>query len=349
MQVVPDLAAVPLLKESTQVKEMLSISHGPRKTEVRINYSSLSVLQSCARKSNYLLERKLRSHVESPATVFGSAVHAALEVFYSEPREGRNLPANFRKVSDTLPYMQGTGAELEDSHFLYRAMWRFCEKAAPLRALPDSDKRSLANGVWLLQNYFETYIEDPYVVVCDEKGPITERLVEYPLYEDEHLRIIYFGTVDVILRNEQTGVILPTDHKTTSVMGNDFFSRLKPNAQYTGYLWLAQQVFKLKTDAFLVNGIGVKTRPVKATSQGPSFARQVTRRSVEDIEEFQQSVIEAVRNYLRWQASGVWPLGPVDVCSYWGGCSFIDVCSAPSVLRENIIENKFSGPVNANG
>lgn len=338
MNIMPDLSRVPLLKQDAQVKEMLSVSHLDNKTEVRINYSSLSIIQTCPRKAQYTLLKKLRSKVESPATVFGSAIHGALEVFYSEPRDNRSIPKDFRKHSDLIP----SGAVPGD-HFLYRAMQKFVEKAEVLRQLPDSDKRSLANGIWLLQCYFETYINDPYVVVSDKDGPITERLVEYPIYEDDHLRIIYFGTVDVILKNEQTGVILPTDHKTSSVVGNDFYNRLKPNHQYTGYLWLAQEVFGLKTDSFLVNCLQVKPRPVRASTAGPHFPRQVTRRSAEDIEEFQLSVIEAVRNYLRWGVNENYPLGSVDVCTFWGGCSFLEVCSAPSSLRQNIIESKFTG------
>lgn len=340
MQVTPDLTSAPLPRPPSDGphKEMLSHWQEGEQTVVKINYSSLSLLQSCPRKSYYLLERKLRSKNDSAALIFGTAIHAALELFYAEPRENRNLPANFRRTSDMIPH----GGETPE-HFLYTAIRRFCEKAAPLQALPDSDKRSLTAGVWLLQNYFETYITDPFVVLRDEQGPVTERRCEALLYESQHLKIILHGTIDVVLRNEQTGVILPTDHKTSSVVGNDFFNRLKPNHQYTGYLFLAQQVLGLSTDSFLVNCLQVKPKPTTARGTAPHFPRQVTRRTPEDIQEFREAVVSSVSNFLTWKKSGIWPLGEVNNCTMYGGCQFLEVCAAPNTLRENILEARFEG------
>lgn len=322
----------------SSVKEMLSVSQDGGRTHVRINSSSLSVIQTCARKSWYVLERRLRASSEAPATLFGSAIHSALEVFYSAPREERRIPKDFRKRSDMIPSEQGI---IEYGELLFRAIARFCDKAAPLRNLPDSDKRSLTGGVWLLQNYFETYIDDPFAVLCDAAGPITERTVEAELYEDPKLKITLFGTIDVVLENQQTGVILPADHKTSSVVGNDFYNRLKPNHQYTGYLYLAQKVLGLKTDSFLINCLQVKPKPVTARGGPPHFPRQVTTRSPEDMEEFKDSVVAAVSNYLLWRGTGIWPIGCVDNCTHYGGCNFLDVCGAPKSIRENIISAKF--------
>lgn len=342
-----DLSAVPPSIQRTSTKEMLSITAKDGRTLVRINSSSLSVIQTCARKSYYVLKRQLRAQSEAPATLFGSAIHAALETFYSGKREERRIPKDFRKISDMLPSHTGSIAmphwELQDE-LLYRAITKFCEKAAPLRALPDSDKRSLSAGVWLLQNYFETYIDDPFTVLCDAQGPITERTVEDVIYEDDKIQITLFGTIDVVLQNQQTGVILPTDHKTSSVVGTDFYNRLKPNHQYTGYLWLAQRKLSLETDSFLVNCLQVKPKPVTARGTPPHFPRQVTRRSDEDMKEFVETIYSAVTDFLRWDERGIWPIGCVDNCTHYGGCQFLDVCGAPNSLRENIISSKFQPP-----
>lgn len=319
------------------VKEMLAVSQVGTQTQVRINSSSLSVIQTCARKSWYVLERKLRTQTEAPATLFGSAIHSALEVFYSAPKEARRIPRDFRKISDMIPNSPYAGDEL-----LFRAIDKFCLKATPLRSLPDSDKRSLTGGVWILQNYFETYIDDPFEVLCDDRGPITERTVETVIYETPALKIILFGTLDVVLRNSQTGVVLPTDHKTSSVVGSDFYNRLKPNHQYTGYLLLAQTVLGLQTDSFLINCLQVKPKPVTKRGTPPHFPRQVTSRSPEDMREFVESVVCAVNDYLIWKNSNVWPIGCVDNCTHYGGCQFLDICGAPQSLRENIIDAKFN-------
>lgn len=344
MKVSPDFSQVAPVIERGKPKEMLTVTREGQQTVVRINSSSLGIILSCPRKSYYVLHRGLRARSEAPATLFGSAIHKALEVFYSHPRAERTIPKNFKEASDLMAFNPGAPEE----HFLYEAVAAFVKAAQPLAMLPDTDKRSIPNGIWLLQNYFKTYIDDPYVVYCDEQGPVTERTFDLVLYEDPTLKIILFGTIDVVLKDEKKGMILPADHKTSSVVGADFFNRLKPNHQYTGYLLGAQQVFGLETDSFLVNCLQVKPKPVTARGTGPHLTRQVTTRSEHDITEFRQAVLWAVRSYLFWRDAESWPIGHVDACTMWGGCNFLEVCQAPSQLRENLVEAKYTSETPTN-
>jgi hypothetical protein len=48
-----------------------------------------------------------------------------------------------------------------------------------------------------------------------------------------------------------------------------------------------------------------------------------------------------VDSYLRWKERDRWPLGDVNACAMYGGCEFLDVCSAPAELRDNILDAKF--------
>jgi hypothetical protein len=349
MYVKPDLTGIPVRIErpiATEAKEMLSVRYSASGTPeaVRINFSSLDIIQTCPRKAYYLLKRKLLSNVESPALTFGTAIHKALEVFYSMSPKERELPTNFTKNAELIP----SGVIPTEKHFIYDALIQFCQKAEPLRGLPDSDKRSIANGVWILSHYFKSYINDEYMVYRDDKGPVTERTFTLPLHKVGGVLIELHGTIDVVLENSKTGAILPADHKTSSIVGNDFYSRLRPNHQYTGYLMGAQQVLGLQTDSFLVNCIQVKPKPVTSRGQPPHFPRQVTKRTKEDFEEFCDVLSEAVTNFLQWSATDIWPLGPVNACANYGGCSFLDICAAPKSLRENMLSVKFnSGATNA--
>jgi hypothetical protein len=339
MKVTPELGfALPERTEPSD-KEMLSVRLVDGKYFVRINYSSLAVIQTCLRKAELMLYEKFRSKVESPATLFGTAVHKALEVFYSAPREERMIPVNFAERADVM--IEGPDAGPTSSELLFRCIRTFLTHAEPLRALPDNDKRSLSAGVWLLCHYFRTYIDDPFTVLTDERGPITERFCESILLDSAELQITYFGTVDVVLRNDRTGVILPCDHKTSSVVGNEFYSRLKPNAQYSGYCWLAQNALGLDVDSFLVNALQVKSRPVTARGGPPQLPRQVTKRTQADLAEFKESVIHGVRTYIRATQERLWVLGDVNSCSMYGGCTFLPVCSSPAEIRKNVLEANF--------
>jgi hypothetical protein len=321
-------------------KEMLSVSQLPSgKTKVRVNFSSLSLMQECWRKTEYSLVRGLRSNLESPATLFGSAIHKGLEVFYSGSRSERVIPVGY---SDTMA-MIGCGSWQPEWAFslLFRAAQAFVARAAALSALPPDNKRSIATGAWMLQHYFLTYINDPWVVLCDEQGPITERKFSLPIYEAEDLEIEGFGQIDVILRNEQTGVILAADHKTTSMLGTQFYQRLNPNHQYTFYTMAAREVFGLQTNSFLVNALQVKEKPKTARGSVPDFARQVTTRTEEDFTELRSALMKNVREFLFCLEEGYFPQTAPGPCSNYGGCQYLDICSAPAQLRETIIKARF--------
>lgn len=337
----PDFTEVMRSVASSETpKQMISIERDGTQTLVRINSSSLSLIQTCPRKSFYLLHQGWRSKSTSPALVFGLAIHKALEVFYAWPKAVREIPTNFAEHAALMAH----GHPAPEHHFLYDAIKAFVTAGQPLKALPDTDKRSLTSGIWTLCHYFETYLTDPYTTYCDKVGSVTERTCEATLFEHPRLRIELFGTIDVVLRNGATGEVLPGDHKTASRMGADFLNRIKPNHQYTGYVYLAQKALDIQSENFCVNGIEVKARPLTARGKPPTFTRQITRRSEADIEEFKFAVVEAVENYLRWSKFSTevgWPLGHIDSCAQWGGCTFLDVCSAPHELRENILDAKF--------
>lgn len=317
-------------------KEMLSIREENGKTLVRINSSSLGVIQECLRKSHYLLDQKWHSENEAPATIFGSAIHAALEVFYGGNMADRKLPK--LETMELMSYDHKV--ESEETDLLLRATRAFIEKAQPLKALPESDKRSIQNGVYILHNYFKAFIDDPYVALIDERGSFIERDFTFRLYDGPDLEIDYFGRIDLAVKHSQTGEVLVADHKTSSVVGADFYNRLKPNHQYSGYL-LGAKSLGIKTDSFLVNCLQVKSKPVTARGTPPHFPRQITTRDEQDYAEFKDAVVGSVRNYLSALAENSWPLGHVNACAMYAGCMFLQVCSAPKSLRENVLKAKF--------
>ena len=330
---IPEITKIP--------KTMLTVEIVDGVTHVRCNSSSLSIIQQCPRKAYYSLHRGLTSKNESPATLFGSAIHAAMEVFYSAPSEQRIIPPNMIKNLELMSH--GGALESEESYLVFRATKAFINRAAPLSSLPAEDKRSIPNGVWILGHYYETWINDPWTVCMDENGPIVERTLEAVIHEEPGLKITAFGTVDVALQNKANGNVLLCDHKTSSVVGKDFYSRLKPNSQYSFYVWLAQQCLAIDTEDFMVNCIEVKPKPKTVRGSKPNFPRQITRRSVEDLQEFKSTLIHYIKQYLLWNSDKFWPLGQVDACATYGGCQYLNVCSSPASIRENIINADYIG------
>ena len=338
MQIELDASEAPL-QVAAKPKEMLSWGKLPDgRLAFRINFSSLSMMQQCWRKVEYSLVRGLRSNLESPATLFGTAIHKALEVYYSGERTDRKLPPRYKDTMDMI----GCGQWEADwsEHLVLRAARAFVEKASPLSALPDDNKHSVVTGVWLLRHYFERYLDDEYSIVRDATGPMTERSVQLRIFEDQALVIDLFGTIDFIMRSEVTGLILPGDHKTTSSL-YDFYDSVAPNHQYTAYLMMTREVLGYETDSFLVNAIQKKSVPKTARGSGPDFARQVTTRSEDDFTELRDAIMLNVMTFAANMQAKTWPQTAPGPCGSYGGCQFREVCAAPKSLREGIITNRY--------
>ncbi len=327
-------------------KEMLSVTKlTDGGTKVRINSSSLSLIQECLRKTKYRLVDKWTSETESPATIFGTAIHKALEVFYYGTPDERKLP----KLEDMELMSYGHRVDGDEDDLLLRATRAFVLKGERLRMLPESDKRSVQNGVYILWHYFKAYLNDPYVAYVDDSGPFVERPFSFTLLDTPTFVIEYFGTIDLIVRHLDTSEKLVADHKTSSVVGNEFYARIKPNHQYTGYLMGAKRAFGLDINSFLVNCVQVKEKPKTSRGTPPHFPRQITTRDEYDYREFVQAVYRAATSYLEeLEMVRAWPLGHVNACASYGGCTFLSVCSAPNSLRENILKSKFIQPKEQN-
>lgn len=316
-------------------KEMLSIAfetdsvlHRTRPV-VRINSSSLELIQLCKRKADYVLNREFSSNEENAATLFGSAIHKALETWYCSSREDRR--SDLSSCPGFEPVANSAGHDCGKC----RAMRSFHAVAGPLNTLEMGDKRHPYNGERILETYFKKYQDDPFEVYVDKEGPVVERRLEAVLIDEPDLKVIYFGTVDCVLKDVQTAITLVTDHKTTSSLGTEFYNRLKPNFQYCGYVWLVQQVLGLNTDMFMVNGIQVaKTKT--------DLARQVVTYTPDDFKEWKTAVRWNVEEFLRAKEFNTWPMNAPNPCTQWGGCQFRDVCAADSSLRENMLAGLFT-------
>lgn len=329
----------PIVVVSEKPKEMLSWSISPEgKKHFRINFSSLSLMQECWRKAEYSLVRKLRSNLEGAATLFGSAVHKALEVYYSGERTERILPSDYKSTMEMI----GVGQWNEEwAEFLvFRSARAFVLKAQALSSLPDTDKHSIHTGVWILRHYFERYLDDEYTIVRDAKGPIVERSFTMNLFNEPTFSIDMFGTIDFVMRSELTGAILIGDHKTTSSL-YDFYDMINPNFQYTAYLLAGREVLGFDTDSFLVNAIQKKAVPKRATTGGPDFARQITNRTEADYQELKDAIMLNVSIFQANMEAGTWPMTAPGPCSKYGGCTYREVCAAPKQLKENVISAKY--------
>ena len=298
-----------------------------------INFSSLDLLQTCKRKAFYSLELKLGSGEESAPLVFGSAIHKALEYWYLAPPEERAMNAQCKDIINQLKFQN----EVEGHENCPKcgAVRAFIVAAKPIWALDVSDKRSVANGCEILSEYFLAYQDDPFVVVVHkDHGPLVEKSFQFNIHKSKDFIINLHGTIDLVLTNPKTNISFVIDHKTTSQLGTEFYNRLKPNHQYTGYVWAAREVFGIDTNVFMVNGIQV----AKTKKQ---FARQFTERNETDFNELKYAMIHAASDYILCRQDGYWPQSAPGPCANYGGCQYRGICELPEALRKDYINMNF--------
>lgn len=318
-------------------KEMLSkrkLADG--RSEIRINHSSYSLIALCKRKAHYALNQGLVSRQESAATLFGRAIHAALEVWYSAHPGSRKRMTNV--CDDSFALMESGQEPVAHGRCIAcSSAYAFLQIARPLESLGSQDKRSLRNGLAILEAYFSTYADDPFTAMSDDLGPLCERMLAMPVYEDAQVRIVFFGTLDAVLKNTQTGQILLCDHKTTSALGQDFLQRIRPNWQYVAYTAAFRHNYpEVDTRLFMSNGILVaKTKT--------SFARQFCQVDDGIIADWRESLVDVVMDWdKRVSTTNLFPMTTPDPCTQWGGCQFRTICEAPTKLRESVIKASYS-------
>lgn len=310
----------------------------PTSCRVYINYSSLDVIQTCMRKAFFSLREGYTRDAPNPATMFGTGIHKALEVYYCSPIENRKKSSlecdEYQVHLLRNEFLPGHGSCARCA-----AVFAFLEATKSLAQLPDLGARSQGNGLEILNAYCDHYKDDPYELVRDSDGPICERTFELPLRGDTlffggrefPIEIVLFGTIDSILQDKITGEIIVCDHKTTSALGKDFFNRIAPNFQYTMYFYGAKEVLKLQPKRFMVNGI-----QVAKTKQ--AFERQFTYITQDAIDEMLLALRHNVCRYMQAILSDSWPQSTPNSCAMWGGCTYRQVCELPKALQQNVLE-----------
>jgi hypothetical protein len=320
------------------LKEMMSLSLGSNdQINVKINYSSLDILQSCLKKAEYYFVHNLRGDNHSPALIFGSAIHKAMEVWYSSKLEHRH-PHSVECVDfqNSIENM-GVVPPGHDACARCATVYAFIDAARTL-GLPSCENpgaRTISKGVEILNAFCTERLHDDLSVVYDTHGPIIERYFEFPIAESKTAKITYFGTIDLVLKDEK-GRLYVCDHKTTQSFGKDFFNRISPNFQYTGYVLGAVQSLGLDVSDFLVNGIQV------TKTLAPAFVRQTVTIGPEQFAELEAAVLFWVSSYAQCSQLNAFPQSCPNSCCMWGGCSYQDLCIAPLAVREKMIEERAS-------
>ena len=196
---------------------------------------------------------------------------------------------------------------------------------------PEDDKRTKAVAAKMLQLYHNQYVSDSIKVLA------TEVAFSLPLPETE---INLIGRIDKII--EWDGAVYIMDHKTTSSLGASFFNKIKPNMQFDGYVWAAQQLgyplcSGVVMDALLVaKGLLVPAYLAKLTPN----QRDISERTPLDVTRYLRNVSSIIGDLKSCYAREEWYENTESCCDFVE-CPYRSICKEDPGIHEAIIKSEY--------
>ena len=281
--------------------------------------ASLIKESSCERRLWYMLCRGLRKRNSNHKMEYGTAVHKALESFYSDGEKEKAVNTAIDHYADIL--------------------------------VPDKDFRDLAHLVNQLNQYFN---QDTGLEVRKDPDPLLEMRFAYPYKQTEDLDILFCGTIDFVGTYFGRPVIV--DHKSTAAYSPAaYFASYKVSPQLMFYNLIWNKLFPEEAVGCMINGLflGRSNKNKFERSEIYEFSRDRLEKFKAYIDDMVNRLIVRLRTLKvrdKWaeglEAEDVF-LSNFSCCeTRFGLCSFTPLCTANSANdRESIVNMDYVNKV----
>jgi hypothetical protein len=195
----------------------------------------------------------------------------------------------------------------------------------------DDSRRSVERGLEVLSAYVDNYPEEPDTIVQPEVSFNIEIAPD----------IIFTGRIDAVVRL-QDGSLAIIEDKTTSRLGDSFFTKLKGSSQILWYLWVANKMGLFEIE-------GKKNMPkcwlnaIYIHHEKLRFERDITIKAAKTLECAHNNMLQWIKQIITAEKLDLFPYNDVDnsQCTAYGGCDFLPLKYASASLRDRIIKNEF--------
>lgn len=185
---------------------------------------------------------------------------------------------------------------------------------------------------------------------------------ELPLGEDDKVVVYYGGKPDLVILDKSQNMIMPLDFKTKDNVPGNVSVMFKPHPQTAGYIFavskLLAQLSLQQTNTAEIDALAAlpkaptkcvimmcaRFRPTDKPRDGirkPRFVPVYPNYSVDEIEEWRQSVMEKCRRLRDSIERSVWTPRESACHLFYNGCMFRRVCSVPQNVREATLCSDF--------
>lgn len=289
-----------------------------------IDNSSMELFTTCPRQAYYYIIRKLELNRDRIALQFGEAFHTVLERLYKR-------------------YGTAYRSEADNADILSHA------SSLSLNT-PEDDYRTIPYLVSAVSKYLTQYPAEPFEIVrLPDGSPAVELPFAYPLGVIDspvygRITIIWVGKIDLLYRSRgRLGVM---DHKTTSIMGSQYFAEFEIAHQMYGYSAAAEYILGEQCGEITINGLGCR-KPTR-TGVPHEFSRHIIPVDRDLANEWHDDCLCIVRDFIQHAEQGYFPKHTKWCIGKYGPCQYRGVCTLPPASREVALGTSEFKPVTWN-
>lgn len=244
--------------------------------------TSLDMLQLCPARFNYRFNLNKDSTAKARQLDRGTVVHVGLEKYYTALKNGD-------KYTDAVDMM------------LASARLALVESE-----LDESENRPILHTLEECVDHWR--VEDQGFIINE-----VEKAFSYVLHEDEDIRVIMTGKIDLLTTDHQY-TNRPMDHKSYD---REFPVRRLSN-QFMNYCYATGSNY------LVVNKVGFQ-KTLKAVDK---YKRIPVSYDPLILEEWKQNVIKWMLSYLSFAAEGIWPMNFTSCDKFNRPCSYLEICES---------------------
>lgn len=289
-----------------------------------IDNSSMELFTTCSRQAEYYLVRKVELNRDCIALSFGEAFHDVLRFIYTEFGTAyRNTEQNSRIVAYAANLVLPT---------------------------PEDDYRTTSYLVSAVLKYLSTYPAEPYTIATMPSGikavevPFMFPLgvIVSPIYG--RITVMWTGRIDLVYRSgHKLGII---DHKTTSMLGPQFFAEFEIAHQMYGYAAACEYIFGETVHEITINALGCR-KPTRTGVQY-EFTRSIIPITRALLDEWHRDSLALVSDFISHAERGYFPKCTKWCINKYGPCQYRGVCTLDPAMRESALSTSEFKPVTWN-
>ena len=295
--------------------------------ELHVDNSSKELFETCARAAQYYTVARREMAADRPALFKGEVTHRALAI--------RKI-AQANKVVETSvfePEQLACVLNMYEGKDFGPDEWRTCEHA--INAIIAYNKE------WPVQS-------EPFKIVWKGAQPLVEWPFKLELghahinaYVNTHAGRFYVGTVNIFWTGLIDAIIdygdlFVMEHKTTAVLGQDFFNDFQIGSQGLGYAWAANEM-DLPVKGIFVDAIAGR-KPTK-TGKAHEYMRQRIWYDQAQIDEWRNDMFTHCTDFLEHLVRDYFPKSPKWCFGKFGRCQYWDVCTQTPNRRQTMLQS----------